>query len=127
MWLFALVTLTNDPLPPSEMRKSVSIRDGAVICVGTTVLPGAEIGMGAYIAAGCLVKGDVPPGAVVSRVAESISGSVGYLVHMESGLRHPWMRHFRRGYPPQATARLDALLEAILGSRFGQSIEENHE
>ena len=52
--------------PPRSAR--VSIRDGAWICIGATVLPGVTIGENAVVAAGAVVSRDVPPATLVAGV-----------------------------------------------------------
>jgi UDP-3-O-[3-hydroxymyristoyl] glucosamine N-acyltransferase len=117
VWLFSLTTLTNDPLPPSSLRSPVVVEDGAVVCVGVTAMPGARIGRGALISAGATVHGDVATGAVISGDEGAAIAHVSRLMHLESGTRHPWMRHFADAYPAAAQDRLRALLEEIESSR----------
>lgn len=111
VWIFSLVTLTNDPLPPSHLATPVTIEDGAVLAVGATPLPGSYIGMGAFIGAGSQVRGKIPPGAVV------LDGKVAFGVHrlcsLEYGIAHPWMTHFKDAYPEDAWARLDQLSKDV--------------
>ena len=107
VWIFSLVTLTNDPLPPSHLALPVTIEDGAVLAVGATPLPGSHIGKGAFVGAGSQVRGNVPAGAVV------LNGKVVFGVHrlcaMEHGIAHPWMTHFKDAYPEEAWERIEAL------------------
>jgi UDP-3-O-[3-hydroxymyristoyl] glucosamine N-acyltransferase len=118
VWLYSLTTATNDPLPPSALTDPVTIDDGAVVCVGVTMMPGTIIGRGAFVSAGTLAKGTIPPGAVVEghdcRVVSHVTG----LMHLPSGTRHPWLRHFQSGYPAEAQARLRQLLDEISANRF---------
>jgi UDP-3-O-[3-hydroxymyristoyl] glucosamine N-acyltransferase len=116
-WVYSLTTLTNDPLPPSDLHAAVSIGAAAVVCVGATLLPGSQIGDGAFVAAGARVAGDVPAGRVVNDDG-SVGGHVSGLVNLETGLRHPWMRHFTERYPEHVRPRLAALLEQIMATRF---------
>lgn len=109
VWIYSLVTLTNDPLPPSRLAVPVTIHDGAVVCVAATVMPGTTLGKGAFVAAGTLVSGTIPPGAVVSGQRGELAGTVRHLVHFESGLRHPWFDHFKEVYPVRAHARIEQL------------------
>jgi len=53
--------------PPTEPRP-VEIGDGAWLAARVTVLPGARIGAGATIAAGSVVAGDIPAGAVAGGI-----------------------------------------------------------
>lgn len=120
VWLYSLTTLLNDPLPPSRVSAPVSIGDGAVVCVGSTVMPDARLGIGAFVAAGCVVSGEVPAGAVVADHGAATS-HVANLVHLESGTRHPWMRHFASAYPEAAQERIRALLDDILATKLAKA------
>lgn len=117
VWLFSLTTATNDPLPPSRAQVPVVIDDGAVVCVGATLLPGCKLGKGALVSAGGVASGDVPPGAVVVGPEGLVVNHVSRLVNLEAGLRHPWMRHYRDAFPAHAAARIDALLEDVMANR----------
>jgi UDP-3-O-[3-hydroxymyristoyl] glucosamine N-acyltransferase len=119
VWLYSLTTLLNDPLPPSHVAAPVSIGDGAVVCVGSTLMPEARLGSGAFVAAGSVVSGEVPAGAVVAHEGTT-HGHVTNLVHMPSGTRHPWMRHFASAFPEAAQPRIRALLDEILAGKFAR-------
>lgn len=114
-WIYSLCTLTNDPLPPSDLFEPVVVEDGAVVCPSSTLMPGSRIGKGAFVAAGATVIGNVPDGAVLSPDGR-IQGRVDRLMNLASGTRHPWMRHFAASYPPEARTRLEALREEILAA-----------
>ena len=64
---------------PSFEPRSVEIGDGAWLAARVTVLPGARIGAGAIIAAGSVVAGEIPDGAVAggipARVLRSAAGT----------------------------------------------------
>lgn len=124
VWIFSLSTLTNDPLPPSEIASAVEIDDGAVICVNVALLPGSRLGAGAFATAGSTVRGSVPVGAVVSGPDGRIIAHVSQLADLASGTRHPWMRHFSRGYPPEAQMRLKELEAQIMQSRFTLRLDD---
>lgn len=113
VWLYSLVTLTNDPLPPSLIEAPVTIEDGAVIGVGSTILPRTKIGKGAFIAAGSIVRGTIPPGVIVSGDSQII-GYVTELFDLETLTRHPWMAHFDKGYPEEAKTLIKNLYQEIL-------------
>jgi len=121
VWLYSLVTLTNDPLPPSTIERPVTLEDGVVVAVGTTVMPGALMRRGSFAAAGCRVWGEVPEGAVVEGPDGSVVGHVSTLMDLETGTRHPWMRHFHVRYPDDTHERLAALGQDIARSRFRRS------
>lgn len=112
IWIYSLVTLTNDPLPPSKILQPVTIDDGVVVAVGSTVLPGSHLGRGSFVAAGSQVHGVVPVASVWK--GSGVMGSVHRLASLEHGVQHPWMRHFAEAFPVEAQDRLKALSEAVL-------------
>lgn len=56
------------PGAPELHSRDVEIGDGAWLAARVTVLPGARIGAGAVIAAGSVVAGDIPAGAVAGGI-----------------------------------------------------------
>jgi acetyltransferase-like isoleucine patch superfamily enzyme len=54
----------SSAMPPRE----IEIGDDVWVATRVTLLPGARVGAGAVIAAGSVVAGDVPPGAVVGGI-----------------------------------------------------------
>ncbi len=121
VWLYSLVTLTNDPLPPSWLEAPVTIEDGAVVCVNCTVLPGTILRKGAYAAAGTLVSGTIGPGEIVTGPNCEKVGHVTSLIHMETLTRHPWMGHHHDKYPESAFEDLKRLETEIKASRWGET------
>lgn len=117
VWLYSLTTATNDPLPPSHLTEPVEIRDGAVVCVGVTLMPGTVVGQGAFLTAGSTVSGSVPDAAVVAGPQGRVMCHVSKLAHHRSGLRHPWMRHLKDIFPAEAQDRLEVLGTAIGATR----------
>lgn len=63
------VTTLNDRTagrrPEGEPLRGPTFRFGCRIGGGAVVLPGVEVGENAFVAAGAVVTGDVPPGALV--------------------------------------------------------------
>jgi len=116
VWVFSFSNAANDPLPPSDLAVPVTLGDGSVVCLGSILMPGCELGIGAFVTAGSRPSGHVPAGAVVSGAPGRILFHVSRLMDMETGLRHPWMAHFRLVYPDHAQPRLDALLAKIMES-----------
>jgi len=123
VWLFSLTTATNDPMPPSIQAEPVTVHDGAVVCVGVTIMPGAVIGKGAFVSAGAVAKGNIPPGAVVVGPDARVVNHVSRLMHLPSGTCHPWMRHFEKGFPPEARPRLQQLYTEIMENRLTLPID----
>ncbi len=63
------VTFTNDPFPRSKQHpmvfETITVKTGASIGGGATLLPGIIIGRGAMVGAGAVVTKSVPDWAVV--------------------------------------------------------------
>lgn len=111
-WIFPRCTLTNDPLPPSHVVEGVSIGDAAVVCTNVTVLPGVRVGLGAFVAAGAVAGEDVPAASIL-RGDGRYGGPVTGLMHLPSGTRHPWLRHYADAFPDDAQGRLAELFERV--------------
>jgi acetyltransferase-like isoleucine patch superfamily enzyme len=66
------VLFTNDPTaghrPPGVELRGPTLRRDSRIGAGAVLLPGVEIGAGAFVAAGAVVTRDVAPGALVKGV-----------------------------------------------------------
>ncbi|WP_129116662.1 acyltransferase [Halegenticoccus tardaugens] len=56
-------TLTNDPFPIRTATELAgpTLRDDVSVGANATILPGVTVGEGAFVAAGAIVTGDVPP------------------------------------------------------------------
>jgi UDP-3-O-[3-hydroxymyristoyl] glucosamine N-acyltransferase len=114
VWLFSLTLLTADPLPPSHAETGPTIEDGVVVCVSSTVLPGAVLRKGCFICAGSCARGEVPPGGVVDGHRGELIAHVTQLTNRKLGIAHPWMGHFADAYPEEAQHRIRALHQDIL-------------
>ena len=102
VWLLPNVTLTNDPHPPSDScTLGPTIRRFAVIAAGATVFPTVEIGEGALVGAGSLVREDVPAHTVAYGIPARLAGPTSAVACKDGRLDpvYPWWTHFRRGYP----------------------------
>jgi acyl-[acyl carrier protein]--UDP-N-acetylglucosamine O-acyltransferase len=101
VWIFPYVVLTNDPHPPSNILKGVTVGDFAVISTMSVILPGVEIGEGALIAAHSSLKVNAEAGMIYSgSPAEKICSA--NRIRLQDGTRrpaYPWVTHFSRGYP----------------------------
>lgn len=117
VWLFSLVTLTNDALPPYDTEEPTLIKDGACVLVGCTVYPGTIMEEGCYAAAGSQVRGVVPIGQVVCGQDGAISGHVTGLIHRESRRSLPWMANLLHRYPEEFHDDLRGLHDKVMRSR----------
>lgn len=100
-WIFPYVVLTNDPHPPSNVLKGVTVGNYAVIATMSVIFPGVKIGEGALIAAHSSLKADAEPGMLyMGSPAEKICKAS--KIMLQDGTRrpaYPWTSHFSRGYP----------------------------
>ena len=101
VWIFPYVVLTNDPHPPSNILRGVTVNDFAVIATMSVILPGVTIGEGALVAAHSAVKSDVEPEMVYSG-SPAVKICPAGKIKLQDGTRrpaYPWNKHFFRGYP----------------------------
>jgi acetyltransferase-like isoleucine patch superfamily enzyme len=107
VWIFPYVVLTNDPHPPSEVMRGVTVRDFAAIATMSVILPGVEIGTGALVGAHSSVSRNVDPDMVVAGVPAKVVCRTEEIPLKDGSGRpaYPWRRHFSRGYPPEQVAR----------------------
>lgn len=117
VWIFPFVVLTNDPHPPSEVMRGVTIEDYAVIATMTTILPGVKVGKNALIGAHSLLGSDAQPGKIYAGKASEERGDV-TAVRLKDGTRrpaYPWIKHFRRGYPVEVIEKWEKMInEGVL-------------
>jgi len=113
VWLFSLVTLMNDPLPPSHLSAPVAVGDMVTVCVNAQIMPGTSIGRGAFVASGAVASGVIPSSVVISGDQGEVRGPVKFLMHMESRTRHPWYKHFADSYPERVRQRIEAIGKEI--------------
>lgn len=101
VWIFPYVVLTNDPHPPSNVLKGVTVGSYAVIATMSVILPGVKIGSGALIAAHSSLKSDAEPNMLyMGSPAEKVCSTT--KIRLQDGTRrpaYPWTAHFFRGYP----------------------------
>jgi acetyltransferase-like isoleucine patch superfamily enzyme len=101
VWIFPQAVLLNDPHPPSDTcTEGPTIRRAAVIGAAATIFPAIEIGEGALVAAGSVVRVDVPAHTVVAGVPARVIGPTAAVEcrHGRLAQVYPWWTHFRRGY-----------------------------
>lgn len=103
VWMFPEVLLTNDPTPPSNELAGVTVGDFAVLASKALILPGVEIGRDAVVAAGTLVKENVPEGKLISGNPSKIICDAKILrLHTNPKIKaYPWRYRFHRGYSQQ--------------------------
>ena len=101
VWIFPYVVLTNDPHPPSDVLKGVSIEDYVALSTMSVILPGVTVREGTLVGANSLVNKDTNNNVLVSGIpAKEIC--LASKIKLQDGTRkpaYPWRRHFHRGYP----------------------------
>jgi UDP-3-O-[3-hydroxymyristoyl] glucosamine N-acyltransferase len=100
VWMFPEVLLTNDPTPPSEILIGPIIEDFVILASKVLVFPGVKIEKDAVIAAGTIVKENVPNGKVVAGNPAKILCDAKILrLHGNPKIKaYPWRNRFHRGY-----------------------------
>ena len=100
VWLFPGVTITNDPTPPSNVLKPVTVKQYAVVSARAVLLPGITIGENSLVGAGCIVTKDVPEEKLVLGTPGKVVADVRDIINKETGeAAYPWKEHFDRGMP----------------------------
>lgn len=101
VWLFPEVLLTNDPIPPSENLIGPVIEDYCVVASKVLIFPGITIANNAVVAAGSVVKTDIPEWKLASgNPAKSLCDV--RILRMPNNPKekaYPWRNRFHRGYP----------------------------
>jgi len=99
-WLFPYVILTNDPIPPSNIRKGVIIEPFAILCTRVTILPGKKIGFGSFVGANSLVNSDLKPELIGSGNPFRIRGGISNIkIPNTQKAAYPWISRFEKDYP----------------------------
>ena len=105
--IYPFTVLTNDPRPPSEPIRGVTIEDYGVIAAHVCLLPGVTVGKQAVVGAGSVVTRDVPPGMLVSGNPARVICPAEKLGMPDQPWipAYPWMRRFHRGFPEEVIRR----------------------
>ena len=103
VWIYPYVVLTNDPYPPMNMMRGVTIQTFAQVATGAILMPGVTIGRDALVGAGAVVRADVSAERVVVGVPAKDICSVRELRDESGAPLYPWREHLKefRGYPWQ--------------------------
>lgn len=99
-WLFPYVILTNDPIPPSDIRAGVIIEPFSIICTRSTILPGKKIGFGSFVGANSLVNCDLKNETIGSGNPFKIRGNINLIkIPNTKKNAYPWIDRFKKDYP----------------------------
>ena len=100
VWIFPHVILTNDPTPPSNEVRGVTIKEFAAVAAGSIILPGVTVESDTLIAAGAVVTKDVIKNTVVGGNPAKVIGDIRKVKnHITGELVYPWRDTFKRGMP----------------------------
>ena len=100
VWLFPEVLLTNDPTPPSNELKGVTIEDFVVVAAKALLMPGITLEKDCVISAGSLVKDNVKTGMLATGSPAKSICTANILRHHDNPQikAYPWRNRFHRGY-----------------------------
>lgn len=100
VWIFPNVTITNDPLPPSNVILGVHVQEYAVLAAKALILPGVSVGKNSLIGAGAVVTKDVADERIMIGNPAKDYGCIRNLKNKTNGeSAYPWPRYFDRGMP----------------------------
>jgi len=100
VWLFPYVILTNDPIPPSDIRESVVIEPFSIVCTRSTILPGIKIGFGSFVGANSLVNKNLEPETFGTGNPFRQRGTISKIkVPKKNENAYPWAGRFNKDYP----------------------------
>ena len=100
VWVFPHVVLTNDPTPPSEVTKGVTLKSFSAVAARSVLLPGVVIEGDSLVAAGAVVTKDVHKGEVVGGNPAKVISSIDKIKNRVTGENvYPWRYTFKRAMP----------------------------
>ena len=100
VYVFPYVVLTNDPIPPSNIRNGVILEPFSIICTRATILPGKKIGFSAFVGANSLVNRDVDAEMIGAGNPFKIKGNVSNIkIPNTNDPAYPWIDRFQKDYP----------------------------
>lgn len=101
VFIYPYVVFTNDPTPPSNVFKGVTVGDFSIISTGALIMPGIKIGMNCLVAAGSVVTKNVRDFELIVGVPGKKVCDVRDVDSREhtSKKHYPWVHNFSRGMP----------------------------
>ena len=100
VYIFPYVVLTNDPIPPSDIRQWVVLEPFSIICTIATILPGIKIGFSSFIGANSLVNKNVESEMIGSGNPFRIKGNISNIkIPNTENSAYPWVGRFNKDYP----------------------------
>lgn len=117
VYIFPYVVLTNDPIPPSDIRQGVIIEPFSIICTRSTILPGIKISFSSFIGANSLVNKDVEPEMIGSGNPFRIKGNISNIkIPKTQNNAYPWVGRFNKDYPSDIKDIFENLRKKYLNS-----------
>ena len=99
VYIFPYVVLTNDPIPPSDIRQGVILEPFSIICTRSTILPGIKIGFSSFIGANSLVNKNVEAEQIGSGNPLRIKGNISNIkIPKTNESAYPWVGRFKKDY-----------------------------
>ena len=118
VYIFPYVILTNDPVPPSEIREGVILEPFSIICTRSTILPGKKIGFGAFVGANSLVNKDLDPETIGTGNPFKIKNDISIIKLPNSKKKaYPWIDRFNKDYPKNIKEIYKKLRNKFLNSK----------
>jgi len=100
VYIFPYVVLTNDPIPPSDIRQGVVLEPFSIICTRSTILPGIKVGFSSFIGANSLVNKNVDSELIGSGNPFRIKGNISNIkIPNTDNSAYPWVGRFQKDYP----------------------------
>jgi UDP-3-O-[3-hydroxymyristoyl] glucosamine N-acyltransferase len=115
-WIYSLVTLMNDPLPPSLKLEPVTIENMVTVLVDTQIFPGSILRSGSMVASTSTFEGELAKGSLAVGNPGEVVGKVKHLRNFKHGIQHPWYKHFIDYYPAECHTRILELASEIYES-----------
>ena len=99
VYIFPYVVLTNDPIPPSNIRQGVILEPFSIICTRSTILPGIKVGFSSFIGANSLVNKNVDAEQIGSGNPFRIKGNISNIkIPKTNESAYPWVGRFKKDY-----------------------------
>ena len=115
VYIFPYVILTNDPIPPSDIRQGVVIEPFSIICTRSTILPGKKIGFGSFVGANSLVNQNLNPETLGLGNPFKIKNNVSSIKVPNTRINaYPWIERFKKDYPDNIKEIYDNLRNKYL-------------
>tara|TARA_Y100001958_G_C21197147_1_gene524340 strand:+ start:361 stop:1089 length:729 start_codon:yes stop_codon:yes gene_type:complete len=117
VYIFPYVVLTNDPIPPSDIRSGVILEPFSIICTRSTILPGVRIGFSSFIGANSLVNKDVNSEKIGAGNPFRVKGDISDIkIPNTNKSAYPWIDRFKKDYPKDIREIYKKMREEYLNS-----------